>query len=129
MEQDKNPISKQLQDILGTKVSITESAKTRAKKEQEMFCKIVDLWDKTYQRGNKMFDEFQVDMGEYDAYFYSMIEGLFVMAYGELKTEIIAWWVYERFAEDGELLILIDEQENQHEIKTSLELFKFIKKL
>jgi hypothetical protein len=129
MEQDKNPISKQLQDILGTKVNISESPKTRAKKEQEMFCHVVDLWDKTWQRGNKMFDEFQVDMGEYDAHFYNMIEGLFIMTYGELKAEVIAWWVYERFAEDGELLVLVDDEENQYEIKTSLELFKFIKKL
>lgn len=129
MDSEKNPILKQLQDILGTKGNISESPKTRAKKEQEMFCYVVDLWDSTWQRGNKMFDEFQIDMGEYDAHFYQMVEGLFIMAYGELKADVVAWWVYERFAEDGELLVLIDEEENQYEIKTSLELFKFIKKL
>ena len=129
MENEKNPILKQLQDILGTKCNISESPKTKAQREKEMFCKIVDLWDKSWQRGNKVFDDYQIDMGEYDAYFYRMIEGLFIMMYGELKAEVIAWWVYERFAEDGELLVLIDEKENQFEIKTSLELFKFIKKL
>ncbi len=129
MSQEKNPILKQLQEILGTKGNISESSKTRARKEKEMFCQIVDLWDKTWTRGNKMFDDYQIDMGEYDAYFYKIIEGLFIMMYGELKAEVVAWWVYERFAEDGELLVLIDEEENQYEIKTSLELFKFVKKL
>lgn len=129
MEAGKNPILKQLQEIVGAKVDISESRKTRAKKEQEMFCKIVDLWDKTWQRGNKMFDEFQVDMGEYDAHFYQMVEGLFIMAYGEMKAEIIAWWIYERILEDGELAIIITEDGVEHEIANSLELFKFIKKL
>lgn len=129
MESEKNPILKQLQEIVGAKVDISESAKTRAKKEQEMFCKIVDTWDKAWTRGNKMFEEFQIDMGEYDAYFYQMVEGLFIMAYGEMKAEIIAWWVYERILEDGELAVIVTEDDVEHEIKTPLELFKFIKKL
>jgi len=129
MEPNQNPILKQLQEIVGAKVDISESAKTRAKKEQEMFCEIVDLWDKTWQRGNKMFDEYQIDMGEYDSHFYKMIEGLFIMTYGEMKAEIIAWWVYERILEDGELAVIVTEDEVEHEIKNSKELFKFIKKL
>jgi len=129
MEQNQNPILKQLQEIVGANVDMSESTKTRAKKELEMFCKIVDLWDKTWQRGNKMFDEYQIDMGEYDSHFYQMIEGLFVMAYGEMKAEIIAWWVYERILEDGELAVIVTEDEVEHEIKNSKELFKFIKKL
>lgn len=129
MESGKNPILKQLQEIVGAKVDISESSKTKAKREQEMFCKIVDLWDKTWQRGNKMFDEYQIDMGEYDSHFYQMIEGLFIMTYGEMKAEIIAWWVYERILEDGELAVIVTEDEVEHEIKNSKELFKFIKKL
>lgn len=129
MEAGKNPILKQLQEIVGADVDISESPKTKAKKEQEMFCGIVDLWDKTWRRGNKMFDEFQIDMGEYDAHFYRMIEDLFIMAYGQMKAEIIAWWIYERFLEDDELAVIVTEDEVEHEIKTSLELFKFIKKL
>jgi hypothetical protein len=129
MEPNQNPILKQLQEIVGAKVDISESAKTRAKKEQEMFCKIVDLWDKTWQRGNKMFDEYQIDMGEYDSHFYQMIEGLFIITYGEMKAEIIAWWIYERILEDGELAVIVTEDEVEHEIKNSKELFKFIKKL
>ncbi len=76
-----------------------------------------------------MFDEFQIDMGEYDSSFYQMVEGLFVMAYGHMKTEIIAWWIYERFLDDDELAVIVTEDEVEHEIKNSLELFKFIKKL
>jgi hypothetical protein len=51
------------------------------------------------------------------------------MAYGQRKAERIAWWVDERFLEDDELAVIVTEDEVEHEIKTSLELFKFIKKL
>jgi len=129
MDNSKNPLFKPLQEIVGTNVNISESPKTRAKKEQEMFCSIVDLWDGTWRRNHKLFDEFTLDFSGYDTPFYEMIEQLFIMCYGEFKTEIVSWWVYERFLEDGELAILVDENEKEHELKTSQELFKFIKSL
>lgn len=129
MERSKNPILKQLEEIVGANVDISESKKTRAKKEQEMFCSIVDLWDKAWQRGEKLFNEYHVDLGDYDATFYQAIEKLFILSYGEMKSEIIAWWVYERHLEDGEIAIIVDEDEKEYELKTSLELFKFIKQL
>ena len=124
-----NPILKQLQDIMGTKLEMSESPKTKAKKEQEMFCSVIEMWDGTWSRGLKAYEESKINLEEYDATFYEIIETLFVMAYGEFKTEIISWWVYERYTLDGELAVLVTEDDKEHEIKTPLELFKFIKKL
>jgi hypothetical protein len=124
-----NPILKQLQDIIGTKLEMSESPKTKAKKEQEMFCSVIEMWDETWSRGLKAYEESKINLEEYDATFYEIIETLFVMAYGEFKTEIISWWVYERYTLDGELAVLVTEDDKEHEIKTPLELFKFIKKL
>lgn len=124
-----NPILKQLQDIIGTKVSMAESPKTKAKKEQEYFCSVVQSWDEAWSRGLNVFETGRIDLAEYDATFYQIIETLFVMAYGEFKTEVISWWVYERFTAEGELAVLVTEDDKEHEIKTPLELFKFIKSL
>jgi hypothetical protein len=48
--------------------------------------------------------------------------------YGEVKTEIILWWVFESITEDGGILPLIDENGKSHTIKTPTQLYKFIKK-
>lgn len=124
-----NPILKQLQDIIGTKLDINESPKTKALKEQEMFCEIITNWDKAWNRGMKAYEDHLIELGDYDATFYNIIETLFIMLYGEFKTDIISWWVYERHTLDGELAILVTEDDEEHQITTPLELFKLIKDL
>lgn len=126
---ENNPMFKQLLDIVGAEIGMAESPKTKAKKEQEMFCSIISLWDKAWKRGLQIYDDSNIDLSQYDGWFYEMIENLFVMCYGEMKSDIIAWWVYEREGLDGEIAILIDENDKEHTIHTPLELFKFIKQL
>jgi hypothetical protein len=129
MEELNNPSFKKLKEILGAKFKITESTKSSSKREQEEFCHILKTWDEAWSRGNKLFEETGIDLGNYDSHFYSMIESLFIIHYGIMKTEIIAWWVYERYLEDGELAILVTEDNEEHLLKTPLQLYKFIKKI
>tara|TARA_B110000211_G_scaffold48467_1_gene52567 strand:- start:163 stop:555 length:393 start_codon:yes stop_codon:yes gene_type:complete len=128
MDEFNTPVFKKLEEILGTKFKVTESSKSTSKREQEEFCSVLKTWDEAWIRGNKLFEGSGIDMGEYDSYFYSMIESLFIMNYGVMKTEIIAWWVYERYLENGELAILVTEDNKEHLLKTPLQLYKFIKK-
>tara|TARA_R110000803_G_scaffold75731_1_gene140084 strand:+ start:2247 stop:2639 length:393 start_codon:yes stop_codon:yes gene_type:complete len=128
MDEFNPPAFQKLEKILGTKFKITESSKSSSKREQEEFCSILKTWDKAWIRGNKLFEESGIDMGGYDSYFYNMIESLFIISYGVVKTEIIAWWVYERYLENGELAILVTEDNKEHLLKTPLQLYKFIKK-
>ena len=48
--------------------------------------------------------------------------------YGEMKTAIILWWVFDSLSPDGEVYPLVDEEGKHHTIKTPTQLYKFIKK-
>jgi hypothetical protein len=48
--------------------------------------------------------------------------------YGEMKTAIILWWVFDSLTPDGDVYPLVDEEGKHHIIKTPTQLFKFIKK-
>lgn len=128
MKNFHNPLHTQLSEIVGTNIDITESKKSIAQKEQNNFCNIVNDWDKAWSRGQKIFEETGIDLGDYDAAFYKMIEDLFILHFGD-KAEIIFWWVYERYTEDGKIAIIITEEGKEHILKTPLQLYKFIKKL
>ena len=128
MGRKNNQLYKPLKDIVGTNVDITESQSSKTKKEQNSFCEIVKSWDETWQRGNRIFSDAGVDLGGYDVAYYKMIEGLFLLLYGE-KSEVVFWWVYERYSEDGKVAVLITEDGKEHILNTPLQLYRFIKKL
>jgi hypothetical protein len=128
MRNYNNPLHTQLSEIVGTSIDIIESKKSIAQKEQNNFCNIVSNWDKAWDRGQKIFEDTGIDLGDYDSAYYRMIEDLFILHFGD-KAEIIFWWVYERYTEDGKIAILITEEGKEHILKTPLQLYKFIKKL
>jgi hypothetical protein len=48
--------------------------------------------------------------------------------YGEIKTEIILWWVFDSIDPEGGVYPLLDEQNQRHVIRTPQQLYKFLKR-
>jgi hypothetical protein len=48
--------------------------------------------------------------------------------YGELKTGIILWWIFDSLSPDGNVYPLLDENEVKHVLKTPQQLWKFLKR-
>ena len=119
---------KTIKDLLGTNTNVAESKKSKSKREKDEFCRIIKIWDETWKRGNQVFGDTGIDLGNYDSPYYDIIESLFYQIYGE-KAEIINWWVYERYTQDGKISTLITEDNEEHILNTPLQLYKFIKKL
>ena len=56
------------------------------------------------------------------------------LKYGEWKTDIVLWWIYDRFNEEGEIMPikLNDHIENKEEdilIETVDQLWEFLKRI
>lgn len=64
--------------------------------EKEMFCGLVDMYEGLALRSEKLYTEFGLNLQEYDEEFFLTIENLFFLKYGEWKTTIITWYVWER---------------------------------
>ena len=102
--------------------------------EKEIFINILEVLDGCKKRTDELETNFMLDMFSYEEDFYLIIENLLYIHYGELKTEIILWWVYSRFNEEGEIddLIIEDEDEEKQEIvkiKTAEQLWSYINKI
>lgn len=97
------------------------------------FVAIMTLFDELNQRSEEMVD-YGIDMEVYDDAFYILIENLIQKLYGEWKSEIMIWYVYDRIDENEELLPLLYSSEDQPEeievfIETPEQLWEFIKKI
>ena len=86
--------------------------------EKEMFCGLVDLLENVVLRGQEMFDNYNLNLSEYDEDFYIIIENLLVLNFGEWKTELVLWYVWERKNPEGEIAPMEWTNEDTDETKT-----------
>jgi len=117
---------KKISEILGSKITIEESPKTAKKKDEEFFMGLLDQLCQI-EAVSALFQAIGITATNENP-FYISIKMLMEQHYGEIKTEIILWWVFESITEDGGILPLVDEQGKSHIIKTPTQLYKFIKK-
>jgi hypothetical protein len=94
----------------------------------------VGLVDECWIRSNVIENEFGLGVSDYEEPFYLVIENLIYMHYGEWKGDIMLWWLFERFDEDGSVLPInlndhAKETEEEVFIETVEELWEFIKKI
>jgi len=109
-------------------------SRTKNPTDKDLFTEVVELVDECWIRSNVIENEFGLGISDYEEPFYLVIENLIYMHYGEWKGDIMLWWLFERFDEDGSVLPInindhIKETEEEVFIETVEELWEFIKKL
>ena len=77
--------------------------KTSPLQEKELFCEVVELLEATIRRSVALYKEHGLEFREYDENFFLAIDNLFYLKYGEWKTEIIVWYLWERQDEEGNI--------------------------
>ena len=107
--------------------------KQKGLSEKEIFVDIISLLDDCFSRSASL-EQHNLNITSYDEPFYIMIENLLFLKYGEWKTDIILWWAYNRFDENGEIkpIELNDHVENKQEevlVETTEQLWEFLKRI
>lgn len=120
--------TKNLSEIIGRGISITESKKSIKKKEESLFLDLVEILQ-GIDNNSIVASELGINLIMYEELHLKAIELLLDQQYGETKTDLIMWWVFENTADDGSNFIIVDEFGKEHSIKTPLQLFKFISKI
>ena len=116
----------------GKNVNI-KSKKKKELSEKEIFTDIISLLDDCFSRSASL-EQHNLNITSYEEPFYIIIENLMYMKYGEWKTDIILWWAYNRFDENGEIkpIELNDHVENKQEevlVETTEQLWEFLKRI
>ena len=109
-------------------------SRTKDPTDKDLFTEVVGLVDECWIRSNVIENEFGLGVSDYEEPFYLVIENLIYMHYGEWKGDIMLWWLFERFDEDGSVLPInlndhAKETEEEIFIETVEELWEFIKKI
>jgi hypothetical protein len=114
--------------------NVNIKSKQKGLSEKELFIDIINIFDECNQRTEDLEETYMMGISSYDEAFYLMIENLLYIHYGEWKTDIILWWVYDRFGPEGEIMAieLNDHDSNSAEsviVETAEQLWSFLKRI
>jgi len=118
---------KNLNELSGSKVIVEESPKSAKKKDEKFFMTLLEQLCQI-EATEAILSTVGITIDNEVNPSYKSIEILMNAHYGEMKTAIILWWVFDSITPDGDVYPLVDEEGNQHKIKTPTQLYKFIKK-
>jgi hypothetical protein len=118
---------KNLSEVFGNLSKAEESPKSLKKKEEMFF---MDLLEPLCQieAVSAVLRTVGIQSDKYENPFYISIRMLMQKYYGDMKTEIILWWVFDSLTPDGNIYPLMDEEGTKHILKTPQQLYKFLKK-
>ena len=120
-----NPILQELfKGILGTEVNIKDNVDAT---EEISFKIFIEKLESAYKTENKIFEEGGIDLTRISDPLWFVIESCFRSVYGEEATDIILWYIYDRFNPDGSIVPLEGPGGKLFVIKDASDLWGYIK--
>ena len=118
---------KNLSDLVGKGVEVNESPKILKKKEEKAFIEIIKNMCQV-EAQTALIEAVGMNIDEFQTPHLNAFYLLLKQQYGETKTSVILWWVFESIDEDGKVRSLIDVDDKPHIINTPAQLYKFLKR-
>jgi hypothetical protein len=101
--------------------------------ELDMFIDVVNRLEKCWDKSNKIYEIFKLNVLEYEEDYFQIIEDLLLMKYGAWKTEIILWYAFGRKDDEGNIFPLVMQAKGEEKLEviltTPAELWTFLEKL
>ena len=116
-----------LAETIGKGLIVNENKKVLKKRENLFLIEVIELLCELEAKANAA-NTLGINVFEYEERYITIVKNLLDKAYGEVKSNIIIWWVYESITPDDKILPLVDENEKEHIIKTPKQLVRFLKR-
>jgi hypothetical protein len=102
--------------------------------EDKMFIETIGILETCWNKSNKMYELFGVNILEYEESYYQVIENFIFLKYGNWKTELIMWYIFGRVDNEGKihpLTVSFKDEDTEEEvlIKNASELWQFMIRL
>jgi hypothetical protein len=101
--------------------------------EKEIFINTIETLEQCWIRTNFLQAQLGVDFYNYEQHYFTMIEDLIYLKYGDAVGNLILWYVYDRFDKNGNLLaieVTFDSKpKKEYKLKSTLDLWNLIEKI
>jgi len=108
-------------------------SRNKQSQEKDVFIEFVNMLDECWTRTNFLHEHLKIDFYNYEESYYSIIEDLIYLKYGEEVGALVLWYVYDRFDSDGDLqkleVTISGKTKKVYTLKTALDLWNLIEKI
>jgi hypothetical protein len=116
--------------LFNSSVIIKKQRRNKALKKKALFISLIDQYEKSVNKSQKLHEEFAIDLFDYEESFYSIIDKLMLLMWGANVYELVTFYVYERIGLDGILNYLIetdnDGKEKEIHLNTAEDLYNYL---
>jgi hypothetical protein len=129
MQNDFKQIQLGVDGILNTKTIVRRKKKTTSEKKRELFNNLIMSLEEMQVRQTIMYIDLGLDFSTYNEGFYSAIDMLLNMNFGEKGTDVIGFYLYDRLNPDGTENALLINGKEEVILKNPYELWNFLCKM
>jgi uncharacterized protein YvpB len=124
-------LKKDLKDILKIKGKITKERPVRGLAKKEAFIRFIENYKYSNDRTLILKVEHAIDFVNFEEPFVQAIEALLELNFNKNQTQIIHWWLYEKWNTGDETVLQLNNTETGEEIPsdTPEELWDLIQSL
>ena len=124
-------LKKDLKNILKIKGNITRSRPVKGQIKKEHFCRFIENYKFANDRALMLKTDFQVDFVHFEEPFVQAIESLLKLHFNKNQSQLIEWWLYEKFSQQDGTILQLNNTVTEEEIPsdTSEELWFLLQTL
>jgi hypothetical protein len=109
-------LKKDLKNILKIKGNITKSRPVKGQIKKEHFCRFIENYKFANDRALMLKTDFQVDFVHFEEPFVQAIESLLKLHFNKNQSQLIEWWLYEKFNQQDGTVLQLNNTETEEEI-------------
>jgi len=110
--------------ILGSEVTIKDNIDAT---EEGVFLAFIKKIEESYEVENKIFEVSGIDLTKITDPLWFVLETSLKLLYGEEASDLIWWYIFDRFHPDGTIIPLEDEEGKEYIFKSAKDLWSYIK--
>ena len=116
MAEKNEQLKKDLKNILKIKGNVTRSRPVKGQIKKEHFCRFLENYKFANDRALMLKTDFQVDFVHFEEPFVQAIESLLKLHFNKNQSQLIEWWLYEKFSQQDGTVLQLNNTETEEEI-------------
>lgn len=128
MKKSKEHREFNIKEVLGDGVNIKETKKSKIKKDRNFFTNLVSSLVEIDGR-TELLIKLGVDLIAYEDPYHNIIEGMIFKHYGQIKGEIIMWWLTEKRNPTDKNIVLQGVEGIDYPMNTAIQLYNALERV
>lgn len=120
-------IQNAVDQVLNVKSITKRKKKSDNDKKRELFFLIMQSIEEINIRQTLLYADMRIDFSTYDEKFFTVMDSLIEISFGKQCSDLIGFYLYDRFAEDGSMNPILTEDGRELYLKDPYELWDLMK--